>query len=279
MTSEEMAAFISMLNGRAGGQMSASDVSRPFNPDFTTFVNAMTGGVADPYEEDPIDEMGIMSRYAPELRGVESGNFYKAESLEPRIAGWVRQGKPLTLIQQEIRAALKADGKSTDSKDPYYDDMLNLSKTLYKEYYDATGKVEEARSESKAAFAKKKADSQYAKAGVADPSDYSRITDEQLKFQMEPIIARAAKMYAPIMADHPKDKYAAGRARVNAERTQQAFDNLEAVRSQVQASANKRAGLAQRDKSNNDIMKRTVMMLAMENPTLLSNPAIKSFLG
>ena len=279
MTSEEMAAFISMLNGKVGGQMSASDVSRPFSPDFTTFVNAMKGGVADPYEEDPIDEIGIMSRNAPELRGVESGNFYKAESLEPRIAGWVRQGKPLTLIQQEIRAALKADGKSTDSKDPYYDDMLNLSKTLYKEYYAATGEVEKARSESKAALAKKKADSEYAKAGIADPSDYSKITEDQLKFAMEPIISRISARYAPIMADNPKDKYAAGRNRVNTERTEKAFDSAERLRAQHRAIVDKQSGLAQRDKSNNDIMKRTVMMLAMENPTLLSNPAIKSILG
>lgn len=279
MTSEEMAAFISMLNGKVGGQMSAGDVSRPFNPDFTTFVNALKGGVADPYEEDPIDEMGIMSRYAPELRGVESGNFYKAESLEPRIAGWVRQGKPLTLIQQEIRAALEADGKSTDSKDPYYDDMLNLSKTLYKEYYDATGKVEEARSGAKAALAKKKADSEYAKAGIADPSDYSKITEDQLKFAMEPIISRISARYAPIMADHPKDKYAAGRNRVNTELTEKAFDSSERVRARLQTQLDKESGLAQRDKSNNDIMKRTVMMLAMDNPTLLSNPVFKSFLG
>ena len=282
MTSEEMAAFISMLNGKVGGQMSAADIGRPFNPDFSAFANAIGGGVADPYEEDPIDVASIWKRNAPDYGGVTSGKFYKPQSLEPRIAGWISEGKPLTLIQQEIRQALEDDNKSTDSKDPYYKDMLSLSETLYKQYNAATAAEEDARSESRAALVKKKADSPYAKAGIADPSDYSKITDEQLKFAMEPIIARVSARYAPSArpgSPGMPDKYAAGRQRVNEERTQGAFDSAERIRTRLERQFNKEAGLAQRDKSNNDIMKKTVLMLALENPTLLSNPAIKSILG
>ena len=101
--------------------------------------------------------------------------------------------------------------------------------------------------------------------------------ERQQRLAMEPIIARISQTYAPIEGTDPK--YAAGRERVNAERTQKAMDAAERIRSKVAGNYDKKAAASQRDKSTNAMLQRTILMMAMENPRLLQNPVVQSFLG
>ena len=277
MTPEQIAALFSALNGKKGGQMSSGDIGRIFSPDFNAMAGAMKGGPVDAYEAEPVDEMALWQRNAPNWHGVESGDFYKPESIERTATASIRQGKPLVLVQRDLADALKAQGQSTNPKDPYYKELLALSKTLFDEYHTTSGKVKDAYSDANVALKKKKESSDYAKGGIPDPADYQRMDERQQTLAMEPIIARIAQTYAPIEGTDPK--YAAGRERVNAERTQKAMDSAERIRSKVAGNYDKKAAASQRDKSTNAMLQRTILMMAMENPRLLQNPVVQSFLG
>ncbi len=277
MTPAEMAILVSLMNTKPGSSMNSSEYSRLFDDNSSNLIDALTGKVAQPYQAEEVDEDAITRRYAPNLSGILNSNFYKPDSIERQMITWIGSGKPLDLVKRETIDELKAQGKSTKSKDPYFKSLLALSDTLFDEHYAASAKIEDARSSSQEKLEKRKQASPYFGSGIPDPADYSGIGYQELIRKMEPVTARLAKRYAPSEGTDPK--YQAGRDRVNSEKAAQAHDSLLAIRKMFQDDSVREAGIAQRDLSNNAMMKKIVLMKVMENPKLLTNPVIKSYLG
>ena len=220
MDLQQLLQILALLNGKAGGQITGSDLSRVEDPILGLLTNTYT-----PQENEGPNLANLSYQYRPTWESLLNDEYYDENSLEMKIASSITNGVPLMEVKKQIPQFLAASGQPSGPNDSTTKELIDFASNLDSENRNYNVAVTKANTD-------KSANSWWAKAGISDPSlkaDPAQILNPQLEKMMS--------MYAP-MADPNKTggymgsegKYIQGGARVN--KKQEAIDK---TRTQVDA--------------------------------------------
>ena len=224
MDLQQLLQILALLNGKAGGQITGSDLSRVEDPILGLLTNTYT-----PQENEGPNLANLSYQYRPTWESLLNDEYYDENSLEMKIASSITNGVPLMEVKKQIPQFLAASGQPSGPNDSTTKELIDFASNLDSENRNYNVAVTKANTD-------KSANSWWAKAGISDPSlkaDPAQILNPQLQKMMS--------MYAP-MADPNKTggymgsdgKYIQGSARVN--RAQEATD-----RTRIQTDARQAA--------------------------------------